>query len=265
MRAFRVAYDGDPYRGFQRQPDVRTVEGTLFRALRRHGVFEGEKPENYAAAGRTDAGVSALAQTVAFECPEWLTPAAFNGELPAEIRVWASADAEGFHARYDALSRAYAYHLHAPAADDELLRAALDRFVGAHDFHNLTPDGGDTTRTIREADLEREGEFVVVTVRADGFLRQLVRRLVSLVAAVGRGERDPAFAERALSDERLTGPEGIPPAPPEPLVLVDVTYDLDFEVDERGAESAREVFGEKRVEREAGARVAGFIERGVDG
>ncbi|MFC6903674.1 tRNA pseudouridine(38-40) synthase TruA [Halalkalicoccus tibetensis] len=267
MRAFRVAYDGTPYHGFQRQPDVATVEGTLFRALERHGVLEGEKPTGYAAAGRTDRGVSALAQTVAFDCPDWLTPAALNGELPADVRAWASADVEDekFHAQYDARSREYAYQLHAPDADDDRLRAALDRLAGTHDFHNLTPDSGDTERTIRVATLERDGEFAVITVRAGGFLRQLVRRLVSLVSAVGRGEREFAFLDRVLSEERLSGPEGIAPAPPEPLVLTDVAYDLDFALDGRAAKSARAVFEEKRVERETRSRVAGRIAGGLDG
>src|SRR6056297_1923774 len=102
MRAFRVAYDGRPYHGFQRQPDVPTVENTLFDALAALGVADG-KPAGYAAAGRTDAGVSALAQTVAFACPDWLSPAALNSELPATIRAWASADAEpDFHATHHA-------------------------------------------------------------------------------------------------------------------------------------------------------------------
>lgn len=264
MRAFRVAYDGTPYHGFQRQPDVPTIERTLFRALRALDAFEGEKPEGYAAAGRTDADVSALAQTVAFEPPEWLTPAAFNGELPTGIRAWAStAVSEGFHATYDARSREYTYQLHAPDADDGRMREVLSLLSGTHDLHNLTPDSNDTTRTIHGTGLERDGPYAVITVRADGFLKQLVRRLVSLVSTVGRGDRDLPFVDRVLSSERLTGPEGIAPAPPEPLVLTDVAYDLDFEIDERAAESAREVFKSKRVERETGARVAGRIERGI--
>lgn len=264
MRAFRLAYDGTPYHGFQRQPDVETIEGTLFRALGALDAFEGEKPAKYAAAGRTDAGVSALSQTVAFECPEWLTPAAMNGELPAEIRAWASADSEDLHARYDARSREYVYHLHAPNLDLTRAREALSLLAGTQDFHNLTPDEGATTRTISEARATRDGSFVLIALRADGFLRQLVRRIVSLIASVARGERDPAFLDRVLSGERLTGPEGIAPAPPEPLVLTDVAYDLDFETDERAIESAREIFRKKRIERETDARVAGMIERGID-
>ena len=263
MRAFRVAYDGIPYRGFQRQPAVETVEGELFRALRELDVFDGEKPTNYAAAGRTDKGVSALSQTVGFEAPDWLTPAAFNSELPEDIRAWASADSEEFHARYDAHSREYTYYRYAPDSDIERLRAALCELSGTHDFHNLTPEDGGTTRAILETEADREGQFVVLVIRADSFLQRLVRRLVSLVSAVGRGERDLSFTERVLSAEQLSGPEGIASAPPEPLVLTDVEYDLDFEIDEAAAESARGIFERKRIERETGARVAKRIESGI--
>jgi len=77
MRAFRVAYDGEPYRGFQRQPHGDTIEDALFEGLRALGVgFRDGSPAGYAAAGRTDAGVSARAQTVAFEAPDWLSPRA---------------------------------------------------------------------------------------------------------------------------------------------------------------------------------------------
>ena len=140
MDAYRIAYDGRPFRGFQRQPDVPTVEDAVFDALRDLGVFAGDAPPGYAAAGRTDAGVSAVAQTVAFEAPEWLSPAAFNGELPASVRAWARADApDGFHATHDAVAREYVYHLHALEADPGRARAALDALAGEHDFHNLTP------------------------------------------------------------------------------------------------------------------------------
>lgn len=263
MRAFRVAYDGIPYRGFQRQPAVETVEGELFRALRELDVFDGEKPTNYAAAGRTDKGVSALSQTITFECPDWLTPAAFNSELPGHIRVWAMADTGEFHARYDARSREYTYYLYAPDLDLEHVRSTLEQLSGTHDFHNLTPEDGGTTRAILETEADREGQFVVLVIRADSFLQRLVRRLVSLVSAVGRGERDLSFTERVLSAEQLSGPEGIASAPPEPLVLTDVEYDLDFEIDEAAAESARGIFERKRIERETGARVAKRIESGI--
>jgi len=298
-RAFRVAYDGRPYYGFQRQPDVPTVEDALFDALRAFDVFaddaadaadaadaedaedvtdtdaEGpDRPQGYAAAGRTDAGVSARAQTVAFDAPEWLTPRALNAELPASIRVWASAEVGSeFHATHDASERTYVYHLYAPQEpttthggfDDDRARATLDRLAGEHDFHNLTPDESGTIRDL-SVSAERDGAFLVITLKAGGFARQLVRRVVGLVAEVGCGESDPSKVGRVLASDPLDGPEGVPPAPAEALVLWDVAYpEVAFTVDGEAAESARAVFGESRVDHATAARVTGSIEGGLDG
>jgi tRNA pseudouridine38-40 synthase len=258
LRAYRVAYDGRPYHGFQRQPDVPTVEGTILDALAALGVADGV-PEGYAAAGRTDAGVSARAQTVAFEAPAWLDPAALNAELPADVRAWASADAPaGFHATHDAVERRYVYFLHAPTADDARARRALSALSGEHDFHNLTPDERGTVRTL-STDLRREDAFLVVELTAGGFARQLVRRAVSVVANVARGEAGIDRVERLLAAEPVDGPAGIAPAPAYPLVLADVRYGLSFDVDERAADSAREVFGARRVEHATLARVAAAL------
>lgn len=258
MRAFRVAYDGTGYRGFQRQPHGETVENALFEALERLGVeFEGGSPTGYAAAGRTDAGVSARAQTVAFEAPTWLTPRALNSELPASIRSWAAADvSESFHATHHPRERVYRYFLYAPDGDDELAEAAATKLSGAHDFHNFTPDDERTEREL-SITLRRDGEFSIVDCRAGGFARELVRRVVSALDAVASEERPPAFIDRALGPAPLSGPDGIAPAAPEPLVLLDVRYpDVRFEPDERALESVRRIFEARRRRRLAGARVA---------
>ncbi|WP_222920428.1 tRNA pseudouridine(38-40) synthase TruA [Natrinema sp. SYSU A 869] len=283
-RAFRIAYDGTDYYGFQRQPqpDIPTVEDAIFDALRALEVLapDADKPAGYAAAGRTDAGVSALAQTIALEAPDWLAPRAVNAELPADVRAWAAADApEGFHATHHASRRAYTYHLYAPpadeamsgsdadqtapAVDDERFRAACETLSGTHDVHNLTPDGRNTERSLTlEAD--RDGDYLVVTVSAGGFARELVRRLVSLARAIGAGESPLAKIDRVLESEPLPGHKGIAPAPPEPLVLTDVVYpDLAFEIDADAAESARAVFDRRRVDRRTGARVAGQLADGM--
>ncbi|WP_121820551.1 tRNA pseudouridine(38-40) synthase TruA [Halostella salina] len=260
MDAYRIAYDGRPFHGFQRQPDVPTVADAILDALRDLGVHEGDTPPGYAAAGRTDAGVSAVAQTVAFEAPDWLSPAAFNGELPASVRAWARADApEGFHATHDATAREYVYHLHAPDADPGRARTALDALSSEHDFHNLTPDETGTVRDL-SASLSVDGDYLALTFRAGGFARQLVRRLVSLVRAVAVGDAGLAKVERALAPVPLPGHEGIPPAPAYPLVLTAVDYPaLDFAVDADAAASARSVFRERRAEWRTRARVAGEV------
>ena len=275
MRAYRVAYDGRPYHGFQRQPDVDTVEGRLRSALVRLGVCErGDGlPERYAAAGRTDAGVSARAQTVAFDAPAWLSPAAFNGELPDDIRVWASADvSEGFHATHDATERTYTYYLYAPTdadrlgcepVDDERWAAAVDALAGTHDFDNLTSDDTGTERTV-DIDWTRDGQFLVVQFTAGGFCRQLVRRLVSLAAAVADGSAPLSKVDRVLSPEPVSGPDGVPPAPPEPLVLTDVRYpDVSFTRDDDAAADARTVFARRRANARTTARVADHITDGL--
>lgn len=279
MRAFRVAYDGREFAGFQRQPHAETVEGTLLRALADHGVVDRgtgpthATPPRYAAAGRTDAGVSALCQTVAFDAPEWLTPRAFNGQLPGSIRVWAAATPPStFHATHDAIRRTYRYHLYAPSVSDPTVRDdltvavndgrvhdALERLSGTHDFHNLTSDSTGTVRDLT-ATATRDGDMLVFTVQADGFPRALVRRLVATVTAIGRGTTAPAFVDRLLAAEPVPGELGVGPASPVPLVLWDVSYDeLTFTVDRAAADSARAVFAERYRDARHAAATTGAI------
>ena len=310
MRAFRLAYDGTAYFGFQRQPDVPTVEDAVFDALEALDALDGRagdredstgsrpKPPGYSAAGRTDAGVSALAQTVAIDAPAWLTPRALNAELPTDIRAWAFADVdEAFHATHDAAERRYTYHLYAPETtsadatedqrtasdhagtvqasaddvapgrtpvDDERVHVAIAALSGAHDFHNLTPDETGAERTIT-LDARRDGPFLEVTVTAGGFPRQLVRRLITLIVRVGAGVANRATIDRVLAAESLPGHEGIPPAPPRPLVLADVVYPgVTFERDEQAARRAGAIFTARRIERSTAERVTAQLEAGID-
>lgn len=265
-RAYRVAYDGRAYHGFQRQPEVPTVEDSLLEALRALDICPSNGvPPGWAAAGRTDAGVSAVAQTVAFDAPAWLSPAAFTSELPADVWVWADAPAPpDFHATHDATAREYTYHLHALPADvdDARARGTLAALSGEHDFHNLTPDDEGTVRNL-ETGLGREGEFLRIRLRADGFPRQLVRRTVSLVAERARGESPEGRVDRVFSPEPLSGPEGVPPAPAEALVLTDVSYSVSFEGNERVLSEASEWFEGRRVEGATLARVSATVGRSL--
>ncbi|WP_244605453.1 tRNA pseudouridine(38-40) synthase TruA [Halorhabdus rudnickae] len=265
-RAFRIAYDGRPFHGFQRQPDVATVSNAILDALRDLDALETDDvPPGYAAAGRTDAGVSALAQTVAFDCPHWLTAAALNSELPADIRAWASDDVPAaFHATHDATAREYTYHLHAPDSSLTRARDALGVLGGKHDFHNFTPDDTGTVRDL-SGNVMRNGEFLVVQFRADGFPRQFVRRAVTVIEAVATGAAGLDRIDRLLGEEPVEGPAGIAPAPPEPLVLTAVDYpDLSFEGEHAALASAREIFETKAIDHRANARVASTIADGID-
>lgn len=259
MRAFRLAYDGRPFHGYQRQPTVPTVEGRVFDALDSLGVFDHDtrdRPPGYAAAGRTDAGVSATAQTVAFECPEWCTPRALNGELPPDVRAWASAPvSDGFHATHDATRRTYVYHLYGPDLDDGRAAAAAATLRGEHDFHNFTTDEDGTVRDLA-IDIERDGPFLRLPASADGFPRHLVRRLASVVRGVAAGTRSLEWVSRLLESTPLDGPEGVPTAVPEPLVLTGVSYPgVEFDRDHEAAASATAVFGDRRRDALVRARV----------
>jgi tRNA pseudouridine38-40 synthase len=275
MYAYRIAYDGTPFHGFQRQPDVATVEDTLLDALESLDVIGADEdlPPGYAAAGRTDAGVSALAQTVAFATPGWLTPEAINSRLPASVRAWARAEVPPdvpersvqFHATHHARSREYTYLLHAPSTALASARELAERLSGEYDFHNLTPDEQGTVRDLTIG-VDRDGEFLVFTLRAGGFPRQLVRRLLGLVDGVLGGDIGGSHVERVLSSTSLSGPDGIGPAPAEPLVLTDVSYPgLSFGVDGTAANRSHKLFEQLRVERSTGARVASLLGTVGDG
>lgn len=304
VRAFRIAYDGRPYAGFQRQPNAHTVEDAILDGLDWLGLVpdDADLPPGYAAAGRTDAGVSALRQTVAFDCPDWCSASALTGSFPPGVKAWAAADVDDdFHATHDATRRTYTYHLYAPkarsrsddpdedgrpgvgfgasapldadpsgdvryaypAVDDAAVREAAELLSGEHDFHNFTPDDRNTVRDLT-LDVERDGPVLVFTVSAGGFVREQVRRLVSCVQDVGAGERSLGDAERLLGPDPVDGGDGVGPAPPEPLVLTDVAYPgVTFEVDTDAVASARAVFAERRIESELATRVATQIERAV--
>jgi tRNA pseudouridine38-40 synthase len=244
---------------------VSTVEARLLATLEDAGVVDaGETPPGYAAAGRTDAGVSAVAQTVAFEAPEWCTPAALNGRLPGSIRAWAAADvSEEFHATHHASRRSYTYHLHAPAADDGAAIEATNRLSGEHDFHNFTSDEEGTVRDI-SVGVERDGEFLVVTVSAGGFPRGFVRRLVGVLAELAVEGQSLARIDEVLGEQSLQGGRGVPRMPAEPLVLTGVDYpDVTFSIDEEALESARGVFGQRRVGALERLRVAETLLEGL--
>ena len=246
-RAFKLAYDGRNFHGFQRQLDLPTIEKSLFESLTSLNICEGV-PLNYSAAGRTDSGVSAMAQTVSFEAPTWCTPSAINSKLPRSIRVWSSSNVpENFNSTLDASRRQYVYYLHSSFLDIGLANTSAKLLSGMHDFHNLTPD---SQRTIRDIDINISsvGDYFVISVESNGFSRELVRRLVSIIKEISSKKSPIEKINRIFSIEALTGPEGIPPAPPYPLILTRVDYPYIFENDSKSLDSAYKIFKKLSIE-----------------
>lgn len=225
-----LAYDGRRFAGFARQPDCDTVEAALRQAL------EPFAPglRRLAVAGRTDRGVSATAQVISFRCDAPLAPgrieAAIDDVRPGALSCRSAFLApRGFHARYQATERRYAYlHPEDNAPSVERLDAMLQRLVGERDFAALgrdLPQGRSTVRRLSSASCRGghlEGRPVVVfELAADGFLRKMARTVVA--TALHRAERseDPDALVHALSDPDQPR---LRPAPPEPLRLIGVRY-----------------------------------------
>ncbi|MDB5482116.1 MAG: tRNA pseudouridine(38-40) synthase TruA [Caulobacteraceae bacterium] len=238
-----VEYDGGPYRGFQAQADLPTIQGEIERAV---AAFSGETVRVHAA-GRTDTGVHATGQVIHFDLVrDWDPRVVMNAVnahlLPAPIAILsAGLAAENFHARFSAVGRRYLYrilgrpgppalergrvwHVRAPL-DAAAMHAAAQRLVGPHDFttfRDAACQARSPVKTLDEAAVARRDEEVIVTFAARSFLHRQVRSMVGSLAEVGRGvwTADDLAAALAARDRAACGPV----APAQGLCLVEVVY-----------------------------------------
>ena len=212
----RVEYDGTDFAGFQLQPGARTVQGALETALAR---LSGGTRQPVVGAGRTDAGVHAEDQVIAFTYSGRLSTAelaaALNGTLPRDVALRDLREAPtGFHPRYAAKYREYRYTIWngprsplrertalrvATALDTEAMADAAVVFVGRHDFSAFGGADPQPVRTVEFVRVRRAGHLITIDVRADAFLRGMVRRIVAGLLAVGRGRLDATALATALA------------------------------------------------------------------
>lgn len=239
-----IAYDGTDYGGFQLQKNSRTIQGEIEHALLR---ITGT-PTRILAAGRTDAGVHAEGQVIAFDTT-WRHGArklcdALNALLPKSIAVFDLSEAEpSFHPRYDALSRYYRYtfyrasvrhplyrryslHITRPV-DLVTVRSATAVLLGEHDFAGFgtPPQGDNSVREVLRAEWSEEGPWLYFDIEANAFLYRMVRMLVGTLLRVGYGVLPlEAFEEiLATQDRRQSGPA----VPARGLCLKAVRYPTD--------------------------------------
>jgi len=224
--ALKIAYDGRVFHGFARQPGLRTVEGEVRLALVKSHLIEDVEAANVRGSSRTDAGVSAVGNVIAFDTSAGGDEAVgrFN-DAAKDVWSWASATLpEGFDPR-KANWRWYRYHL-TGAHDATRLHEASRPFLGTHDFAAFSsPDAERTRRHVDSIEIVPTSDGILVDVRAPSFVRGMVRRLVAGMLAVERADATTEDLSRALTAATWID---FGQVPPEPLVLVDVDVGIPF-------------------------------------
>ena len=236
-----VQYRGTRYAGWQRQENATAVQQILEEAL---GSMFGQRIR-IEGAGRTDSGVHAQAQRAHADLPSAISDRGLmlgvNNLLPPDIRITDCRHVPStFHCRFDAEAKTYLYriltgpvadaflsetHAHVPhPLDARAMSAAAHFALGRHDFKSFTvlrPEVSSTWRTIQAIGVTESEKGLEIEVRADGFLRYMVRRIVGLLIETGRGKVPPTAMAAALEPQyqkvRWT-------APAAGLTLVEIHY-----------------------------------------
>lgn len=240
-----ISYDGHNFMGFQRQPELRTVQGEIERVLTK--IFN--KETVITAAGRTDAGVHALNQVVTFEPNREIElnrlRYSLNCLLPNDIHVNEIREvSDDFHPRQSATSKVYRYLINVGEANpfyenyryefkrklnlDKMIEASK-LFVGTHDFKNFTTKKEDLknfVRTIYSLEIMQKENEITIEIKGDGFMRYMVRMIVGTLIMIGLGKENNDFIiERLNTDDHNVV---IYKVPGNGLYLVKVNYGEDM-------------------------------------
>jgi len=242
-----VAYDGTEFAGYQVQPGQRTIQGELERAAAKLAGH----PVAARAAGRTDAGVHAMAQIVALDSarliPEKGWTLGLDQHLPDDIRIQRAWEVPaGYNPRYDAQGKLYRYVMSSARSVDPLLRhrvwhlgklgkvdVALMRrgarlLEGTHNFHAFRASDDPHTNTVRtltsvdvQAGFLGQPELIAIEVRGTAFMKNMVRILAGTLVAVGRGRLSLEAVSQLLAPSAMRRDAGVT-APAHGLTLVEV-------------------------------------------
>lgn len=237
-----LKYDGTAFHGMQRQANARSVQGEVENALGKIG-WEGQ---SVLAAGRTDAGVHASGQVIAFDF-DWNHPLddlkrAINATLPEDVAVSkVQIVGDDFHPRYDALARTYRYQIFCqperdplrerytwrvwPEPNLESLQSCAQNLVGEHDFAAFgTPpkQGGVTIRQVYSAIWQKDADNFIFEVSANAYLYHMVRRMVFIQVEIGQGKQTQEWLDRYLNGDFEEMIQGLAPA--HGLFLTHVQY-----------------------------------------
>lgn len=251
--ALGIEYNGSNYKGWQIQPNQRTVQGELEKSL---SQVANSPITTMQTAGRTDAGVHASEQIVHFDTmvarkdKAWI----FGGNRFLTAKdcsiLWAKQVTDEFHARFSALRRRYRYIIYSreirPAflsnlvswdrrpLELEPMQQACQYLLGEHDFdayRTVACQAHSPVKTIYSLEISQKNNFFYLDIEANAFLHHMVRNIAGVLLAIGAGEKPPLWAKQVLESRDRT--KGDITAPAGGLYLTNVVYDSKFKLPDR--------------------------------
>lgn len=232
--ALKFAYDGQAFDGYARQPAGRTVEEDIIKAMLQLRMIKDARTNNFQSASRTDKGVGAAGNVISIDTN--FNKAGILGALNSRLEdvvFYGIAEVDkNFNARY-AKQRWYRYILKKDSVQNTKKLAAVSKlFLGEHDFRHFSKkDSGEenTVLILDSIDIVDLEEVIAIDIKAERFLWQMVRRLISAMLAVSKGELEENVVREMLGGSSLKL-AGLKPVPAENLILIDLFYDFKFKL-----------------------------------
>lgn len=232
--AIKFAYDGRIFNGYARQPQLKTVEGEIIKAIINNGFIEDTTESCFRSASRTDKGVSALGNVVAFNThssTDYIIRMLENDLTDIYVYGINEVDID-FFPRY-AKQRRYRYYLRNENIDIDKLISITSVFAGEHDFSNFAKleKFKDPVRIIDNIIINIQNDFFTIDFYAQTFLWNQIRKIVSAIQKMINGKIEKNHIIESLHNPNKKVDFGL--APPEPLILLDIIYDFEFKIDKR--------------------------------
>lgn len=235
--ALKIGYIGTNFHGFQRQPELRTVEGELIYVLKQLGYIDDLKKSRFRIAGRTDTGVHSLGNVISFQTEKEIHINQINNCLSDDVQILAQAPVRyGFKPRY-AKQRHYRYILLENNLNLEIIKETAKIFEGKHNFNNFSKRKQKTPiRTIDKIeistpDVNTNNQLIFIDIYGESFLWNMIRKMARIFYLAGKEKITTTEIEQLLQPEKEKVPIKVMPA--DQLILMDTEYDgIKFKKDE---------------------------------
>jgi tRNA pseudouridine38-40 synthase len=238
--ALKFAYNGGPFYGYARQPDLRTIEGDLINVLQTKKFIDTSKKACFKSASRTDKGVSAFGNVIAFNteknCENILQDC---NDLLDHVVIYAKKMVDNVFYPRHAKQRIYQYYLKKEIVSLQTIESIAPLFIGTHNFSNFAriEPHKNPIRSIEKIALTETDSFFILEFHAQTYLWQQIRRIVSSILKVEKQKITLEGIIQALKQHEEQIDFGL--ADPRPLILKDIKYDFSFDIDTKELEKKK--------------------------